>query len=276
VTGRKLLETLNNEAGANGLAYICNRCKPGRAATMEPTKRLYWNDDHMLRASGVVVDVRAGGVALDQTCFYAGGGGQPPDHGTLSVDTATENITDVNADDDGVLWHCCASTDPGWIGKTATMCVDETRRSALSRYHTVLHLVNTVALRDYGAWITGAQIDVSYARIDFRWEGFSASLCADIASKVNREVAANRTIHAYSLTEQEFAARPELLRTLQVRPPVFDGRVRVVEIREFDAQACGGTHVASTGQIGRMSIERTENKGRMNKRLYVRLQTDNS
>lgn len=239
---------------------------------MKPTKRLYWDDDRNLVASGVVVDVRAGGVALDQTCFYGGGGGQPPDHGTLSIETATVVITDVNTDADGVLWHCCDSCQPEWVGKTATMHVDEIRRAALSRYHTVLHLVNTIALRDYGAWITGAQIDVAYARIDFKWEGFSASLCSDIESRVNQEVGASRAIHAYSLSEQEFTARPELLRTLKVRPPAFDGRVRVVEITGFDTQACGGTHIENTAQLGRMSVERTENKGRINKRLYVRLQ----
>jgi misacylated tRNA(Ala) deacylase len=224
----------------------------------------------------MVMDVREGHlVALDQTCFYAGGGGQPPDQGTLSIESAHVSITGVKADAEGVLWHSCSSTDPAWVGKTAAMSVDQDRRLALSRYHTVLHLVNTIALRDYGAWITGAQIDTTYARIDFKWEGFSASLCADIESKVNQEVVANRAIRAYSLAEHEFSARPELLRTLEVRPPVFDGRVRVVEIAGFDAQACGGTHVEGTAQIGRMSIERTENKGRINKRLYVRLQADN-
>ncbi len=238
---------------------------------MNPTKRLYWDDDHLLIANGVVVDVRHDSLALDQTCFYSGGGGQPPDHGTLSVENTTVNVSGINADSDGVLWHGCNPTCASWIGKTAVMRVEQARRLALSRHHTVLHLVNTIALRDYGAWITGAQIDVDYARIDFKWEGFSPSLCADVETKVNQEVETNRPIRSYWLTEQEFAARPDLLRTLERRPPVFNGRVRVVEISGFDAQACGGTHVASIAQLGRMSIQRTENKGRVNKRLYVRL-----
>ena len=238
---------------------------------MKPTKRLYWEDDRRLIADGMILGVSERSVALDQTCFYGGGGGQPPDHGTLSVESANVKVSDVRTDADGVLWHCCESADSGWVGKAATMRVDEARRSALSRYHTVLHLVNTIALRDYGAWITGAQIDVEYARIDFKWEGFSASLCGDIETKVNAEVTANRRIHAFSLSEEEFSARPELLRTLAVRPPVIEGRVRVVEIQGFDAQACGGTHVENTVEIGQMSVERTENKGRINKRLYVRL-----
>ena len=238
---------------------------------MKPTKRLYWDDDHRLTADGVVLEVRERSVALDQTCLYGGGGGQPPDHGVLSVATAQVKVDGVNTDSDGVLWHSCESADPAWVGQTAMLRVDQARRSALSRYHTVLHLVNTIALRDYGAWITGAQIDTEYARIDFKWEGFSPSLCSDIETKVNAEVAASRRIHAYSLSEEEFSARPKLLRTLAVRPPVIEGRVRVVEIDGFDAQACGGTHVETTVEIGKMSVERTENKGRINKRLYVRL-----
>ena len=243
---------------------------------MHPTKRLYWDDDHALSAEGVVLEVRDKSVALDQSCFYSGGGGQPPDHGTLAIDSAIVHVSDVHADADGVLWHVCDAADCAWTGRTASMHVDEPRREALSRYHTVLHLVNTIALHDYGAWITGAQIDVEYARIDFKWEGFSPSLCGDIETKVNAEVAADRAIRAYSLSEQEFSARPELLRTLTARPPIIDGRVRVVEIKGFDAQACGGTHVSSTVGIGKMQVERTENKGRINKRLYVRLQDGQS
>ena len=237
-----------------------------------PTKRLYWEDDHQLIAEGVVLAVNDGRLALDQTCFYGGGGGQPPDHGRLVFDDSTLNVTDIKTDSEGIIWHCCSTPGaPEHVGKKAIMEVDGARRDALSRYHTVLHLVNTIALSEHGAWITGAQIEVGYARIDFKWEGFSPSLCGDMERKVNAHVTADHAIRAYTLNEQEFAARPELLRTLEVRPPVIDGRVRVVEIKEFDAQACGGTHLRSTGSIGAFSITRTENKGRINKRLYVQL-----
>jgi misacylated tRNA(Ala) deacylase len=219
----------------------------------------------------VILCVRGTDVALDQTCFYPGGGGQPADRGILSTEETSVTVNDVKADPDGILWHCCEWADPGWEQKTAQLSLDLPRRSALSRYHTVLHLVNTIALRDYGAWITGAQIDVEYARIDFKWDGFSPSLCNDVEAKVNREIGSSRSIRAYSITEAEFNARPELLRTLKVRPPVFDGRVRIVEIAGFDAQACGGTHIENTTLIGRMSVERVENKGSINKRLYVKL-----
>jgi Ser-tRNA(Ala) deacylase AlaX len=102
---------------------------------MKPTKRLYWEDDHILAAGSVVLDVREHSVALDQICFYPGGGGQPPDHGALSVETATVKVNDVKADADGLLWHCCEPADSAWEVKTAVVCVDEARRSALSRHH---------------------------------------------------------------------------------------------------------------------------------------------
>jgi misacylated tRNA(Ala) deacylase len=239
---------------------------------MRPTKRLYWLDDHCLEADAVVTGVREAGIALDQTCFYAGGGGQPADHGTITVGGPALNVTGMETDDSGTLWHQCDRfPPPDWVGRRARLQVNPERRSALSRYHTVLHVLNTIALHDYGAWITGAQIGVDYARIDFKWDGFSPALSSELVRKVNAELSADRRLRAYSLPEEEFSRRPELLRTMEVRPPVVDGCVRVVEIEGFDAQACGGTHVDSTGQLGQFTITRTENKGRINKRLYVRL-----
>ena len=115
------------------------------------------------------------------------------------------------------------------------------------------------------------QIAVDYSRIDFKLEGFSAALCAELERKVNIVLEANHALRAHYISEQEFRQREDLLRTLEVKPPVSQGRVRVVEIEGFDAQACGGTHVSSTSEVGRFSIFRTENKGKINKRLYVRL-----
>lgn len=236
-----------------------------------PTKRLYWIDDHLLETQALVKAVREEAVALDQTCFYPGGGGQPPDQGTIGVEGLTLGVADLKVEE-GVLWHVTTGPpQPAWAGKTALLRVDATRRTALSCYHTVLHVLNTIALRDYGAWITGAQIGVDYARIDFKWDGFSPALCAEIEGKVNSELSADRPVRAYSLSEEEFSQRQELLRTLEVRPPVIEGRVRVVEIAGFDAQACGGTHVDTTGELGTFAISKTENKGKINKRLYVRL-----
>jgi misacylated tRNA(Ala) deacylase len=175
-------------------------------------------------------------------------------------------------DADGVIWHTGSSRlTYGLIGQPARLMLNRDRRLALMRYHTVLHILNTIALRDYDGWITGVQIGADYSRIDFKLDGFSPALCADLERKVNAVIDENHALKSYTLPEAEFRRRTDLLRTLDAQPPVYQGQVCVVEIDGFDAQACGGTHVHTTAEVGRFSIFRTENKGKINKRLYVRL-----
>ena len=220
-----------------------------------------------------MVGVNDRALAFDRTCFYPGGGGQPSDDGTVRVSGGeTLEILSAHADTDEVVWHVTRSAlSPALVGRSATLAVNRARRLALTRHHTVLHVLNTIALRDYGGWITGVQIGVEQSRIDFELDGLSAARCAELERKVNAVLAGNRTVKAYDVSEDEFRSRDDLLRTLDARPPVHDGRVRVVEIEGFDAQACGGTHVATTSDVGRFAIVRTENKGKINKRLYIRL-----
>lgn len=240
---------------------------------MQPTTRLYLCDDDSLACDAVVLAVRERALACDRTCFYPGGGGQPSDMGTIEIHGAAPlAIESASADDDGVIWHVAQTPlADDLVGCTGHLRVDGARRAALTRYHTVLHVLNTIALRDYDGWITGVQIGTDYSRIDFKLEGFSSALCGELQQKVNAVLDARHAINARFIPEAEFRARTDLLRTLEVKPPVVEGRVRIVEIQGFDAQACGGTHVHHTGEVGRFSIFRTENKGRINKRLYVRL-----
>jgi misacylated tRNA(Ala) deacylase len=239
-----------------------------------PTERLYLADDHPLQVSAAVVAVREGALALERSCFYPGGGGQPPDAGILRLPGGEAvPLASAQLDADGVLWHAATSALPDTLlGCTVLLEVDPRRRAALARYHTVLHVLNTVALRDHGGWITGAQIAVDYARIDFKLDGLPPEVRSDLEHKVNGVIADGRPLRSYYLDETQFNRSHDLLRTLEVRPPVHDGRVRVVAIEGFDAQACGGTHVRNTLELGSFRIERTENKGRINKRLYVRLE----
>lgn len=239
-----------------------------------PTTRLYLHDDHCFEALATVVALRDNAVAFDQTCFYPGGGGQPPDEGEVQLKSGQLlEIESVQAAPDDVLWHLSKSPPaPDILGQPARLVLNRERRLALARYHTVLHVLNTVALRDYGGWITGVQIGVDYSHIDFKLEGFSSALCAELERKVNAITEGDHALRSYYVGEGEFRRRTDLLRTLEAKPPVVDGRIRVVEIEGFDAQACGGTHVGNTLQVGRLTIFRTENKGRINKRLYVRLQ----
>lgn len=240
--------------------------------SVAPTQRLYLADARVLQATATAVAVQGDRVAFDRSPFYSGGGGQPPDRGRLALDDGRAlDVRDVAADEAGVVWHQCANATALRVGQRVTLIVDGARRAALSRFHTVLHVLNTVAMRDFNAWITGCQIGADYSRIDFKLDRLSPELVQALAAGVNAVLAGDHPVRSLSLPEEEFRRRPELLRTLDVRPPVIDGRVRVVEIEGFDAQACGGTHVAHTREIGRLRIVRTENKGRSNKRLYVEL-----
>jgi len=245
-----------------------------QAMQTRATTRLYLEDDHCFEAEAIVVAARENALAFDRTCFYPGGGGQPSDEGSVRAGSGELlEIVSVHADLDEILWHITKSPPPSTIlGQRAKLTVNGDRRLALMRYHTVLHVLNTVALRDYGGWITGVQIGVDYSRIDFKVDGFSAAMCAELENKVRTVLDGNHAVKSYYLAEEEFRRRDDLLRTLEAKPPVSGGQVRVVEIEGFDAQACGGTHVRTTAEVGKFSIFRTENKGKINKRLYVRLE----
>ncbi len=240
---------------------------------MEPTVRLYWEDDHCFETEARVAAVEDGAIAFDRTCFYPGGGGQPSDTGTATLSTGEVlEIASARSDSGEVVWHVAdRPLTTVMVGQSIRLSVNQERRVALARHHTVLHVLNTIALRDYAAWITGVQIGVDYSRIDFKWVGFSPAVCGELENKVNAVLRGNHLLKSYYIPEDEFRKRTDLLRTLEVKPPVIGGRVRVVEIVGFDAQACGGTHADSTGELGRFSIFRTENKGKINKRLYIRL-----
>jgi misacylated tRNA(Ala) deacylase len=241
---------------------------------MVSTIPLYWEDDHCFDAEARVVGVQEGAIACDRTCFYPGGGGQPSDSGTITLSNGQVlEAASARVSPDEVVWHVVnGPLTADMVGLSARLSVNRERRVALARHHTVLHVVNTIALRDYAAWITGVQIGVDYSRIDFKWDGYSPAVCGELENKVNAILRGNHSLKSYYIPEDEFKRREDLLRTLEVKPPVIAGRVRVVEIVGFDAQACGGTHASSTGELGRFSIFRTENKGRINKRLYIRLE----
>lgn len=242
--------------------------------TMEQgTGRLYWSDAYCFATDTCILAVNGDALAFDRSCFYPGGGGQPPDQGWVQLPDATRvPLTAVTADAAGILWHTLATPPTSaLVGATVKLHVDESRRLALMRHHTALHVLNTITLRNYGGWITGVQIGVDQSRIDFKLEGFSPELCADLATRVNAVLAEDHPVTAYFIPEAEFRQRDDLLRTLEAKPPIIAGQVRVVAIGSFDVQACGGTHVHSTHDVGRFAIVRTENKGKINKRLYIRL-----
>lgn len=229
-----------------------------------PSERLYLVDDQCVQTTTVVTAVAPGMFATAASPFFVGGGGQPADTGL--VDNVA--ITAISVDADDTVWH--HSDAVVQVGQTVRLTVDAMHRTLVSRYHTVLHILNTLALQRYQAWLTGAAITTVYGRIDVAVPQLDAAMIADLQASMNAVIAANHTVRSYTIAAAEFDQRPDLLRTINVAPPVYHGQIRVVEIVGFDAQACGGTHVRQTSEIGPCEIYRTENKGKQNKRLYVR------
>ncbi|MFZ9858285.1 MAG: alanyl-tRNA editing protein [Roseiflexaceae bacterium] len=232
-----------------------------------PTERIYLQDDQCMQVTTVVTAVVPGMFATAASPFFVGGGGQPIDTGWVDATP----ITTITVDEHDTIWH--HSDALMHVNQSVLLAVDSTHRAVVSRYHTALHILNTLALERYNAWLTGAAITLAYGRIDLAIEQIDAAMIADLQVNMNAVIAANHAVRAYSISPEEFAQRSDLLRTINVRPPVYQGSMRVVEIEGFDAQACGGTHVRQTLDIGPCEIYKTENKGKQNKRIYVRFMT---
>lgn len=228
------------------------------------TQRSYLDDMQLLSATATITAVTDTAFCTDVSPFFAGGGGQPADVGT--VDGVP--ITQLQRDADDRLWHTAVL--PVAVGQVVHLQVDAPVRQTVSRFHTALHILNTLALTHYDAWLTGAAIALDYARIDIKVPELDPAMIADLEVRMNAVIAANHAVRSWPIPAAEFAQRSELVRTINVAPPAYHGQIRVVEIVGFDAQACGGTHVVQTAEIGRCEIFKSENKGRQNKRLYVR------
>jgi len=234
-----------------------------------PTLRTYLSDMCMYTTTATVVAVADGAFTTDKSPFFVGGGGQPADTGTVNGVPLTRIHYDHGHD---AVWHTADLALAA--GDAVQLAVDVGQRQLVSRFHTALHILNTLALTHYQAWLTGAAIASEYARIDIKVDVLDPAMIADLEARMNTTIAANHAIRTWSIPEAEFAQRPDLLRTINVAPPAYHGQIRVVEIVGFDAQACGGTHVLQTADIGPCEIFKSENKGRQNKRLYVRFVAD--
>lgn len=233
------------------------------------TARLYLEDPYLREFDAEVAGSSDGWCALSRTAFYPGGGGQPCDRGHLVVAGGPVAVSAVREDGQGRLWHRVGRDLAA--GQAVRGAIDWPYRHALMRHHGLMHVVNAVALRQLGGLITGVQLGPDRSRIDFKLAGFSREQIPDFEGRVNAVVAQDLRITSSTIGEEEYRRRPELVRTLNVLPPVAGGAVRIVEIQGFDAQACGGTHVHSTGEIGRARLVRFDNKGKDNKRFYWEL-----
>jgi misacylated tRNA(Ala) deacylase len=230
-------------------------------------------DDATLRewsATVVAVDPEQG-IVLDRSAFYPGGGGQPPDHGVLIWGGVQTRIVGARYGDD--LWLIPDEADPlPAVGTTVRGAIDDPRRTALMRTHSGLHVLSGVVFRDFGALVTGSNMEPLEGRLDFNLDGIPEGFKEAIEDAINAEVEADRAIRAYSLAREEAFAIPDIIRTATNLLPDEIEVVRIVDIDGLDVQADGGTHVASTRQVGRMRVVKVENKGKGFRRIRVALE----
>jgi misacylated tRNA(Ala) deacylase len=210
------------------------------------------------------------GIVLDRSAFYPGGGGQPPDHGVLLWQGVQTRIVGTRKGDD--LYLLPAEGDPvPPPGTAVTGAVEDTRRSLLMRTHSGLHVLCGVVFRDFGALVTGGNMEPGDARMDFNLPEVPSDFKTRLEELVNAEVVADRRVDVRVLGRDEALALPDIIRTQSNLIPADEQEIRIVDIVGLDVQADGGTHVASTKQVGRISVLKVESKGKANRRVRVRL-----
>jgi misacylated tRNA(Ala) deacylase len=235
------------------------------------THRLELGDQTLRHWDATVLQADAEGIVLDRSAFYPGGGGQPPDHGVLLWGGVQTRIVGARKGED--LYLLPAEGDPIPVAGTVVRGgVEDERRSALMRTHSGLHLLSGVVFRDFGALVTGGNMEPLEARMDFNLPEVPPGFRDAVAGACAAEVAADRAITTTTLPrDQAFADYPDLIRTATNLLPEELEVVRIVDIAGLDTQADAGTHVASTAQIGSLEIVKIENKGKGFRRLRVRI-----
>jgi misacylated tRNA(Ala) deacylase len=230
-------------------------------------EELFRKDSYLKCCDAVVTAVDEKGIRLDRTVFYPAGGGQPGDRGTLTLaDGRTIAVADTVKADDDIAHVLPAGAEPPAVGDSVTATVDWQRRYRHMRMHTALHLMSAVIKGD----VTGGQVGADKSRLDFNLGG-EVPTREHVTVEVNRLIALDRSVTPRWITDAELAARPELVKTMSVRPPSGAGHVRLLDIDGIDLQACGGTHVGRTAEIGRIECVKVENKGKQNRRFVIAL-----
>ena len=232
------------------------------------TAILCYEDSYLKTFDATVTDVEDKGVVLDRTAFYPGGGGQPADSGSLTTNGVEFRVKRVSRVKGQYIHEIDGDERPG-VGTGVSGTIDWERRYQLMRTHTALHILCGVVWRDYGAQVTGGNMDPLRARMDFELENMSADFAERVEELVNSEVAAARDVRVSVLPREEAFQIPDLIRTkINLLPPQI-AEVRIIDIEGLDLQADGGTHVANTCEVGRIRVVGHESKGRINKRLRI-------
>ena len=230
------------------------------------TEELFLTDSYLREFEARVEKLAGREVILDRTVFYPGGGGQPPDKGTLGIGPVRASVVDVRREG-GEVVHVLDSPIPGTVGDLRGE-LDWERRYAHMRHHTALHVLSGVIWRNFEAKVTGGQMRPDRARMDFSFPGeWTVDVVGEIEQLTNEALGESSPVKVYELPREEALKNPDLIRTQVNLVPERVQVIRIVEIESIDIQADGVTHVANTREVGRMEITGHKSKGRQNKRI---------
>lgn len=230
---------------------------------------LFREDAYLQDCAATVTSADETGIRLDRTVFYPMGGGQPGDTGQLILaDGSIIEITDTlkGSGPDDIRHMPPAGTALPPVGTKVTARIDWARRHRLMRMHTCLHLLCSLIKGD----VTGGQVSDGKGRLDFNLPDNPLDK-EQLTADLNKLIAEDHAVQSIWISDDELAAKPDLVRTMSVKPPSGHGKVRLLDIVGVDLQPCGGTHVARTSEIGRVEIAKIENKGKMNRRVNIAL-----
>jgi len=233
------------------------------------THRLELEDQTLREWDAVVLAADADGIVLDRSAFYPGGGGQPPDHGVLLWGGVQTRIADARKGPDDVYLVPFEGDPLPPVGTAVRGAVEDDRRTALMRTHSGLHVLCGVVFRDYGALVTGGNMEPLTARMDFNLEAVPPGFKETVEDACNAELRLDRQIVVRTLPRSEAFEIPGIVRTATNLVPEDVKDVRIIDIVGLDQQADGGTHVAATSQVGRISVVKVENKGKGFRRLRI-------
>jgi misacylated tRNA(Ala) deacylase len=236
------------------------------------TELIYQNDSyvHSFDAKIIQVDDENHGVVLDRTAFFPGGGGQPADFGNLTSSKETYVVKRAQRIA-GKLVHLIEGDHLPELGSQIQAQIDWDHRYKLMRTHTAMHILCGVIFRDYGASVTGGNMEPLKGRMDFEFETMQRELVDEINVNINAEVANARSVSWRELPREDAFLIPDLIRTKINLLPTGIQFVRIVEIKGLDLQADGGTHVRNTSEVGTIRVVDYKSKGKINKRIYVEL-----
>ena len=238
------------------------------------TELLYQTDAYFQEFDANILSVveESRVVILDKTAFYPGGGGQPCDFGSLLVNGVAYPVDKVKKQGDDVFHYLGGDTQLPSVGSVSHGTLDWVRRYKLMRTHTALHVLCGTVFRDYGAQVTGGEMEPLKGRMDFEFETMKGELVREIEAAVNKEVTQAREIRVKILPREEAFQIPDLIRTKINLLPEGIMQVRTVEIVGLDLQADGGTHVRNTSEVGKIRVTDYKSKGAINKRIYIEVE----